>query len=73
MLFESASEFSLYIETFALTNEIDLIDAVLLYCEDNYLEPSDISSLINRSLKDKLEIEFQTTNYLPKSASLEYM
>ena len=72
MLFETPSEFSLHIETMANEHQIGLIDAILIYCEDNYLEPSDISSLINRSLKDKLEMEYQAINYLPKSATLEF-
>jgi hypothetical protein len=71
-MFESASEFSLYIETFARENEIDLVDSILLYCEDNYLEPHEIASLINKSLKDKLEVEFSDMNYLPKFSSLVF-
>lgn len=72
MLFETPTEFSLYIETFAHEQDIDLIDSVLLYCEDNYLEPDDISYLINKSLRDKLELEFQHNNFLPKTATLEF-
>jgi hypothetical protein len=72
MLFETQSEFSLHIETIALKNEIDLIDALLIYCEDNFIEPEDISNLINRSLRDKLEVEFQFLNWLPRTATLEF-
>jgi hypothetical protein len=72
MLFESASEFSLHIESLANDKEIDLIDTILLYCESNFLEPEDISSLINRSLKDKIEMEFAELNFLPKTASLDF-
>lgn len=72
MIFESASEFSLYIEMLADDKEIDLIEAVLLYCEDNFIEPSDITNLINKSLKDKLEMEFQDMHYLPKTAVLDF-
>ena len=72
MLFESASEFSLHIESLANDKEIDLIDTILLYCESNFLEPDDISSLINRSLKDKIEMEFAELNFLPKTASLDF-
>lgn len=72
MLFDSSTEFSLYIETFAMENDIDLKDALLLYCEENYIDEYEIPSLINRSLKDKLEVEYQREGWLPKSASLEY-
>jgi len=72
MLFESASEFSLHIESLANDKEIDLIDTILLYCENNFLEPEDISDLINKSLKDKIEVEFSELNYLPKYSSLDF-
>ncbi len=72
MLFETPSEFSLHIESIAYDKEIDIIDAILLYCDDNFIEPSDISGLINRSLRDKIELEFQDMNYLPKTATLEF-
>lgn len=72
MLFETPSEFSHYIESLADDKEIGLIDTILMYCEDNYIEPEDVSSLINRSLKDKIEMEFQDMNYLPKTATLEF-
>lgn len=72
MLFESASEFSLHIESLANDKEIDLIDTILLYCESNFLEPEDISDLINKSLKDKIEVEFSELNYLPKYSSLDF-
>lgn len=72
MLFESASEFSLHIESLANDKEIDLIDTILLYCESNFLEPEDIRDLINKSLKDKIEVEFSELNYLPKYSSLDF-
>lgn len=72
MLFETSSEFSLYIESLADDKEIGLVDTILMYCENNFIEPEDISSLINRSLKDKLEMEFQELKYLPKTSTLEF-
>jgi len=47
------------------------MDAVLEYCRTNYLEPEDISHLINKSLKDKIEMDFRELNYLPKQAQLD--
>ena len=37
----------------------------------NYLEPEDVSKLINKSLKDKIEMNFRELNYLPKQAQLD--
>jgi cell division ATPase FtsA len=47
------------------------MDAVLAYCKENYLEPDDVASLINKSLKDKIEMDFRQLNYLPKQAQLD--
>ena len=70
-MFKTANEFSLYIEQLAQQNKITYMDAILEYCQENMLEPEDISSLINKSLKDKLEMDFRELNYLPKQAQLD--
>lgn len=71
-MFESANEFSMYIETVAKTKNVGVLDALLQYCEENYIEPEEIAKLVNRSLKDKLEINFVEINYLPQRATLEF-
>ena len=70
-LFKSSNEFSLYIEMMVQEHKISHMDAVLKYCEDNMLEPADISSKINKSLKDKIELNMRDLNYLPKQAQLD--
>lgn len=70
-MFKTANEFSLHIEHIVLDNRISYMDAVLKYCEDNFIEPEDIASLINKSLKDKIEMNFRELNYLPKQAQLD--
>lgn len=47
------------------------MDAILAYCKENFLEPEDVAKLINKSLKDKLEMDFREANYLPKQAQLD--
>ena len=70
-MFKTANEFSLYIEEMVRDRKLSYMEAVLEYCEQNYLEPSDISKLINQSLKDKIEMEFRELNYLPKQGTLD--
>lgn len=70
-MFKSANEFSLYIEQVVQEKKMTYMDAVLEYCKDNFLEPSDVSKLINKSLKDKIELDFQDMNFLPKTAKLD--
>ena len=47
------------------------MDAVLEYCKENYLEPEDISKLINKSLRDKIKVNATELNYFPKQATLD--
>ncbi len=47
------------------------MDAVLKYCADNFLEPDDIKSLVNKPLKDKIARDMREANLLPKQAMLD--
>jgi hypothetical protein len=47
------------------------MDAVLKYCTDNMLEPEEIASKVNKSLKEKIALNMQELNFLPKQASLD--
>lgn len=69
--FKTSNEFSLYIERLAVEKRLSHLDAVLHYCETHSLEPSDIASKINKSLKEKIENDFRELNYLPKQAKLD--
>ncbi len=71
LMFKTANEFSLHIEEIVRDRKITYMDAVLEYCKENYLEPDDVASLINKSLKDKIEMDFRELNYLPKQAKLD--
>jgi len=71
LMFKTANEFSLHIEQRAADTNIPCMDAVLAYCEENQLEPEDVSKLISQSLKDKIEMEFRELNYLPKQGTLD--
>lgn len=70
-MFKSANEFSLYIEQVVREKRLSYMDAILAYCKENFLEPEDVAKLINKSLKDKLEMDFREANYLPKQAQLD--
>lgn len=70
-MFKNAAQFSLHIEQLAATKKISHMDAVLLYCAENFVEPDEIKSLVNKTLKDKIEIDMREANLLPKQASLD--
>ena len=70
-MFKNASSFSLHIEEIARKNRISHMDAVLKYCEENFIEPDDIKNLINKTLRDKIENDMREANMLPKQATLD--
>ena len=69
--FDTASSFSLYIEKVAKEKRMPYMDAVLQYCADNFIDPDDIAKMINKSLRDKIEVEMREANMLPKQAKLD--
>ena len=46
------------------------MEAVLDYCAEKEIEPDHITHLINRTLKDKIKMNAQDLNFLPKTATL---
>ena len=54
----------------AKEKEITHMDAVLLYCKQNEIEPEKVSSLITKGLKEKIEANARDLNFLPKVARL---
>mgnify|MGYP006288754197 CR=1 FL=1 len=69
--FDTASSFSLYIEKVAKEKKMQYMDAVLQYCAENFIDPDDIAKMINKSLRDKIEVEMREANMLPKQAKLD--
>jgi len=70
-VFRTSNEFSLHIEKLAVEKRLSHLDAVLKYCADHMIDPGDIASKINKSLKEKIEHDFRELNYLPKRAQLD--
>ena len=60
----NSKEFSLTIEGIVKEKKITHMDAVLWYCEQNELDPSQISSLVSKSLKEKIQVEATNLNML---------
>ena len=69
-LFKNSNEFSQFIEQTALNNKQTYVDTIIEFCEENSLEPSDLTNLISKSLKDKLEVDFGSRGMLKKAPSL---
>ena len=60
----NSKEFSLKIESIVKEKRITHMDAVVWYCEQNGLDTSQVSSLISKSLKEKIQVEATRLNML---------
>lgn len=69
--FKTANEFSLFIEQTALDKKVTYLETVLSFCDTYKIDPEDVASKINKSLKEKLEQDFRDLNFLPKKAQLD--
>jgi len=68
----NSKEFSLKIESIVREKRITYMDAVVWYCEQNEIDTGTVSSMINKSLKEKIKIEAQEKNMVkfPKTGKL---
>lgn len=70
-IFNTANDFSIFIDEMVLETNLTHMEAVLKYCNDNFIDPEDISSLINKNLKQKIELNMIEANMLPKRGRLD--
>jgi hypothetical protein len=67
----NSKEFSLQIEQIVQDRKgISYMDAVLRYCEQNDIDPSTVAPMLTKALKDKITIEAQNLNIIPKTGQL---
>jgi len=57
MEFMNSKEFSLNIESIVKEKRISYMDAIVWYCEQNDIDTGTISSLVSKSLKEKIKLE----------------
>lgn len=68
--FRNKNDLSIYIEKYAITNGISLIDSILQYCEDADVDVERCAKLISDSLKDKLEDEAVKDQYILRKSNV---
>ena len=68
----NSKEFSLNIESIVKEKRISYMDAIVWYCEQNDIDTGTISSLVSKSLKEKIKLEATNKRMLkyPKSGQL---
>lgn len=60
----SQKDFCLYVEEQFANNDMSMIDTVLMACARYNIDPEMVEPLINRSVREKMEIEFIELNYI---------
>ena len=64
------TKFGILIETMVLTKNMSYMDACLEYCSENNVEPNSLGRLVNKSLKQKIQVEAEDLHYFPKTNTL---
>ena len=64
------TKFSLLIEQMVQTKNMSYMDACLEYCKEKEIEPNSIARLVNKALKQKIQMEAEELHFLPKTNSL---
>ena len=63
------NKFALLIEEKVKTKRMSYMDAIILYCEENGIDPSNTKALINKTLKEKIAYEAQSLNMLKEKTA----
>ena len=72
--FMTSAKFSQEVEKIALHNpEMNYIDSVIHYCEENEIELDSENKLISKPLKEKLRYEAQQLNFMKKTSRAKLM
>ena len=63
------NKFAMLVEDIVRKKRISYIDAVVLYCTENQIDPSTTKSMINKGLKEKIAYEAQGLNMLKEKTA----
>ena len=66
--FISKDKFAEDIERLVLATNMNYIDAIVQYCEDNEIEIESVSKLISKPLKEKIKYVATELNYMKKTS-----
>jgi hypothetical protein len=63
-------DLNLTIEEIVKNKKLPYMEAVLYHAQSMELEPEAMAKMLNKSIKDKIEVEAQSLNMLKKTAKL---
>ena len=65
--FMNSAKFAVEIEKLVKKENLNYIDAIVLFCEENSIEIDSITKLISKPLKEKLKCNAQDLNFMKKT------
>ena len=65
----NSKKFALTIEAIVKEKKIPYMDAVIKFCEENDIDTATVGPLINKSLKEKIQLEAEKLNLVEKSST----
>jgi len=63
-------KFSIIVEQIVKEKRISYMDAIVWWCEENEFDIQDVNKLISPLIKEKIKVEAEDLNFLPKSSRL---
>lgn len=66
--FNTANEFSLFIEGQVAAKKLSYMEAIISYCEEADIDVESVKSLVNKSLKEKIQCEAEELNYFRRKS-----
>jgi hypothetical protein len=72
LIFSSPVEFSEYVESIALRDELTISGTLIDLCEIYDIEYESLSKMLTQSIKEKIAVEFQEQGILNKRTQIEF-
>ncbi len=69
--FLTKSKFTKLVESTVLEKRVSYMDAILLICEKNSIDPGDVRKFVSPIIKDKLEAEAMELNFIPRQNKID--
>ena len=66
----TTKRFAILIDELVRTKNLTHMEAIIYYCEKNMLEPASETKWIDKCLKEKIQMDAEKLNYLPKTSQL---
>lgn len=64
--------FSEAVEKLVISKNMPWMDAVIVVCDNNSIDPSEVNRLLSESIKGKIEAEAMKLNLIPKGNELPF-